>query len=217
MKVRTGLRLAAGACVAVMGLAAVAQVGVGSEGAPGLIDPNVATAEELSGLPGMTEEMVAAVQAARPFTDALALDAFLTDAGFEEEARESFYARAFIHINLNTASEAEMMLIPGVGKRMAHEFDEYRPWTSFAQFDKEIGKYVDASEVARLRQYCFVPLDLNTATEEEFMTIPGVGERMAHEFDEYRPWKSKEQFEKEIGKYVDAREVARLWRYVVIE
>ena len=34
---------------------------------------------------------------------------------------------------------------------------------------------------------------------------------------EYRPWKTKAQFEKEIGKYVGAREVARLWRYVVIE
>jgi hypothetical protein len=39
---------------------------------------------------------------------------------------------------------------------------------------------------------------------------------MAHEFDEYRPWKTQAQFEKEIGKYVDAKEVKRLWRYVVI-
>jgi hypothetical protein len=40
---------------------------------------------------------------------------------------------------------------------------------------------------------------------------------MVREFKEYRPWKTKGQFEKEIGKYVDAKEVARLWRYVVIE
>ena len=39
---------------------------------------------------------------------------------------------------------------------------------------------------------------------------------MAHEFDEYRPWTAKVQFEREIGKYVDESEVARLWRYVVI-
>jgi hypothetical protein len=39
---------------------------------------------------------------------------------------------------------------------------------------------------------------------------------MAHEFEEYRPWKAKAQFEREIGKYVDAKEVARLWRYFVI-
>ena len=40
---------------------------------------------------------------------------------------------------------------------------------------------------------------------------------MLREFKEYRPWKTAAQFEKEIGKYVDAKEVKRLWRYVVIE
>ena len=37
------------------------------------------------------------------------------------------------------------------------------------------------------------------------MTIPGVGKRMAHEFEEYRPWKTQQQFEKEIGKYVNQK------------
>jgi hypothetical protein len=40
---------------------------------------------------------------------------------------------------------------------------------------------------------------------------------MAHEFEEYRPYTSVEQFRREIGKYVDAKEVARLERYLVIE
>ena len=71
------------------------------------------------------------------------------------------------------------MLIPGAGKRMAHEFEEYRPWKTWAQFDKEIGKYVNAQEVERLKQYTFIPLNLNTATEADFLTIPGVGKRMA--------------------------------------
>jgi len=188
----------------------------GAQVGQGLIDPNVATTEELAALPGMTDETVAAIVEARPFASAIALDAFLAEQGMEEAAREAFYAQAFIHINLNKASEAEMMLIPGVGSRMAHEFEEYRPWVSFAQFDREIGKYVDEAEVARLKQYCFIPLDLNAASEADFMTIPGVGPRMAHEFEEYRPWVAKAQFEKEIGKYVDAAEVARLWRYMVI-
>jgi hypothetical protein len=37
--------------------------------------------------------------------------------------------------------------------RMAHEFEEYRPYTSLEQFRREIGKYVDAAEVARLESY----------------------------------------------------------------
>jgi hypothetical protein len=40
---------------------------------------------------------------------------------------------------------------------MAHEFEEYRPWTSVEQFRREIGKYVDKAEVARLEQYVSIP------------------------------------------------------------
>ena len=63
----------------------------------------------------------------------------------------------------------------------------------------------------------FIPVNLNTASDEDILSIPGAGQRMVREFKEYRPWKTKAQFEKEIGKYVGAGEVARLWRYVVIQ
>ena len=39
---------------------------------------------------------------------------------------------------------------------------------------------------------------------------------MLHEFKEYRPYGGMEQFRREIGKYVDADEVARLERYMTI-
>ena len=123
----------------------------------------------------------------------------------------------FFPVNLNTATDEDILSIPGAGQRMVREFKEYRPWKTKEQFEKEIGKYVDAKEVARLAQYTFIPLNLNTATEADFMTIPGAGKRMAHEFQEYRPWKTQAQFEKEIGKYVDAKEVKRFWRYMVIQ
>ena len=37
--------------------------------------------------------------------------------------------------------------------KMVHEFLEYRPYENMAEFDREIGKYVDEAEVARLRSY----------------------------------------------------------------
>ena len=183
----------------------------------GLIDPNVATEKELLALPHMNAELVKAIMGARPFKDIIALNEFLESKSLSDEQRKAFYRKAFIHVDLNNATAQEIQLIPGVGKKMAHEFEEYRPWKTWPQFDKEIGKYVDKAEVDRLKQYVFIPLNLNTATQEEFMTIPGVGKKMAHEFEEYRPWKSKAQFQKEIGKYVNDQEVARLWRYMVIE
>jgi DNA uptake protein ComE-like DNA-binding protein len=56
-------------------------------------------------------------------------------------------------ININTATDAEILAIPGMGPRMLREFKEYRPYTSIEQFRREIGKYVDKAEVARLEQY----------------------------------------------------------------
>jgi DNA uptake protein ComE-like DNA-binding protein len=63
---------------------------------------------------------------------------------------------AIVPVNINTATDAEILAIPGVGPRMLREFKEYRPWTSIAQFRREIGKYVDKTEVARLEQYIVI-------------------------------------------------------------
>jgi DNA uptake protein ComE-like DNA-binding protein len=62
-----------------------------------------------------------------------------------------------------------------------------------------------------------VPININTATDAEILKIPGMGPRMLREFKEYRPYKSIEQFRREIGKYVDKKEVARLEQYIVIK
>jgi DNA uptake protein ComE-like DNA-binding protein len=60
----------------------------------------------------------------------------------------------------------------------------------------------------------FVPINLNTASDADIQTIPGLGARMLREFKEYRPYKQIEQFRREIGKYVSKEEVARFERYV---
>jgi DNA uptake protein ComE-like DNA-binding protein len=191
-------------------LAAEAQV------AKGLVDPNVAVEKELLALPHFTPALAKQVLDKRPFLSIVEWDAFLAAQGLQEAQRAELYAKAFVHINLDTATGPEILLIPGAGKRMAREFAEYRPWRNYAQFDKEIGKYVDATQVARLKQYTFIPIDLNSASDEDILSIPGMGKRMLHEFKEYRPYKTIEQFRKEIGKYVDKKEVARLERYVTI-
>lgn len=119
-------------------------------------------------------------------------------------------------LNLNTATSEEILLVPRIARRMTIEFPEYRPWKTTEQFDRQIGKYVGQAETDRLKQYVFIPLDLNTASDEQFLTIPDMARRMLIEFKEYRPWKTREQFDKEIGKYVGPKEAARLWRYMVI-
>ena len=198
--------------VVLAGLGATLQAQVGK----GLLEPNVATEQQLAGLPNMTPAIAKALVERRPFMGITDLNAFLLSQKLTREQAAEFYRKAFVHINLNTATRDEILLIPGIAQKMAHEFDEYRPWKTWAQFDKEIGKYVGKEETDRLKQYVFIPVNLNTATDEDIMSIPGAGQKMVHEFKEYRPWKTKEQFDKEIGKYVGPKETARLWRYVVI-
>jgi DNA uptake protein ComE-like DNA-binding protein len=182
----------------------------------GLIDPNTASEKELLALPHLNAGLVKQIIDQRPFLSPTNLHTVLSKSLSKEQSTE-LYRKAFVPINLNQATRDEILLIPGVGARLAHEFEEYRPYQSLAQFRKEIGKYVDEKEVARLEQYVFVPIKLNSASDDDFLSIPGVGQRLLHEFKEYRPYKSLAQFRKEIGKYVDKKEIARLERYVALD
>jgi DNA uptake protein ComE-like DNA-binding protein len=181
-----------------------------------IADANTIGEADLAKLPGMTPATAKAVVAKRPYLSVTALDQALTGAGLTREQITTLYGRIFIHINLNSAPNEEILLIPGIGKRMLGEFLEYRPYAALAVFHREIDKYVDDAELARLEQYVFVPLDLNTASDADLLTIPGLGNRMLREFKEYRPYDGIERFRREIGKYVSKEEVARLERYVTI-
>lgn len=118
-----------------------------------LVDLNEAPAAALQAVEGLGGEAVAALTSGQPFENMLAVDALLAEQGMDETQREELYRRVWIPIDLNNASEEEILLIPGVGDRMAHEFDEYRPYEGMERFRAEIGKYVDEAEVARLERY----------------------------------------------------------------
>jgi DNA uptake protein ComE-like DNA-binding protein len=196
-----------------LGFASLGNAQVGRS--QGLVNPDLANEKELLALPHMSATLAKSVMERRPFLKMSDLDSLLAQSLNREQLAE-LYGKMFVQINLNAATQEEILMIPGVGKRMLHEFEEYRPYRTLAQFRKEIGKYVDQKELARLEQYVFVPIDLNNASDADILTIPGVGKRMLHEFKEYRPYKNIAQFRKEIGKYVDKKEVARLERYVTL-
>ncbi len=116
-----------------------------------MLDPNSATKEQLTAVPGMTAAAADALIAGRPYSDMVAVDKALASLG--ADARKTVYAKVWKPIDLNSAKGEEILLIPGVGPRMRHEFEEYRPYKNIEQFRREIGKYVDKTEVARLEQY----------------------------------------------------------------
>lgn len=177
-----------------------------------VLSPNLASVNDMYEL-GLLDPEIQAITAGRPYLDPLEFLKKLKEVVGEGKFDE-LKSKMFLPMNLNTTAEVDFKLVPKVGDKMAHEFEEYRPYTSIEQFRREIGKYVSEEQVAEYENYVFVPVNLNTASKEEILAIPGVGEKMLHEFEEYRPYKSIEQFRREIGKYVDDNELARLERYV---
>src|SRR4051812_5371512 len=147
----------AGAVLFAVALAGIARVADAQAGKPvTIVDANLITDAALAKLPHMNAMLAKAVLAKRPFKTIKDLDTAL--ATLTKEQRTELYAKLFVPINLNTASDEEILLIPGVGTRMLREFKEYRPYMALAQFHREIGKYVDNTELARLEQYVFVPV-----------------------------------------------------------
>ena len=181
----------------------------------GMTEPNVADEKELMKLPHLNPALVKGILERRPFANMVELNKFLSQT-LDNKQLSELYARMCLPLNLNTATREEIMLIPGMGNRMVREFLEYRPYTAIAQFRKEIGKYVDDKEVARLEQYVFVPINLHTASDETLLSIPGANPQLLRALKESRPYKDMEQFRREIAKSVSAKEAARLERYFVI-
>jgi len=130
---------------------------VGAQVGKGLVNPNMAAENELVQLPHMTPAIAQSMIARRPFATVIDLNKFLLEQKLTPEQARDFYRQAFVKINLNTGTRDEFLLIPGVGPRMSAELMEYRPWKTWAQFDKEIGKYVGQQETDRLKQYVFIP------------------------------------------------------------
>ena len=122
-----------------------------------LVDFNTAPESDLQSLPHMTPDIVKGVVAKRPYKTIIDLNKYLVEQKLTPDQTKELYRKAFVPINLNTGTKDEFLLIPGVGPRMSGEFEEYRPWKTWAQFDKEIGKYVGQTETDRLKMYFFIP------------------------------------------------------------
>ncbi|ANU06508.1 ComEA family DNA-binding protein [Paraurantiacibacter namhicola] len=118
-----------------------------AEEAPAVLNANDATIEQLGAVDGVSAELAQAIVDGRPYASVTDLAAVLGEEG------SALLSSVFVPVNLNTASEEELRLIPGMNDKMVHEFEEYRPYATMDDFDREIGKYVDEEEVARFRQY----------------------------------------------------------------
>jgi DNA uptake protein ComE-like DNA-binding protein len=116
----------------------------------------------------------------------------------------------------NAASAQELARVPGIDSATAAAIVAGRPYQDMTAVDRVLATRLSEAQRDTVYTRLFRPIDPNRATDAEILLIPGVGTRMLREFKEYRPWRSTAQFRREIGKYVDSTEVARLQRYVAI-
>lgn len=117
-------------------------------------------------------------------------------------------------LNLNTASAEEFLTVPGVGNRMVREFQEYRPYTTILQFRREIGKYVDAAQVAEFEKYVYVPVDVNAADADTLKQLPGVDDTVAAALIAARPFADTTAFLAALGAQVTPEQVAAAAAYL---
>jgi DNA uptake protein ComE-like DNA-binding protein len=170
---------AASACV-------LALAACGSETVPAAMTAPatvVASSEQATTAPAATEASVA------------------TEAPAAIEMATTAPAETITKINLNTATDEEIMSVPNTGERMLREFKEYRPYTSMLQFRQEIGKYVDDATVAEYEKYVYVPIDINNADEATLMQT-GIDQTAAQAIIAARPFVDKAAFMSKLGQFL---------------
>jgi DNA uptake protein ComE-like DNA-binding protein len=122
---------------------------------------------------------------------------------------------ANLKLNLNTASGDDFLAaIPGMGNRMVREFMEYRPYVSIQQFRREIGKYVDAAQVAEYEKYVFVPVDVNQADTETLKQLPGVDDAIAADLIAGRPYGATDDFLSRLAAHLSTADLATAGNYL---
>ncbi|MFY9398124.1 MAG: ComEA family DNA-binding protein [Desulfomonilia bacterium] len=155
------------------------------------IDINTATAEQLKNIPGMDESLAQSIvdyrQANGPFSS---VDGLSQVQGMDQQKLDSVkgYLTAD-KINLNTATAEQLKVIPGLDETLAQSIVEYRqvngPFSSVDDLSQVQG--MDQQKLDSIREHVSTDkINLNTATAEHLLVIPGLDESLAQNIVEYR-------------------------------
>ncbi|GGC36285.1 hypothetical protein GCM10011371_24600 [Novosphingobium marinum] len=131
-------------------------------------------------------------------------------------ASESASEAAMTVLDASTATAEQLSAVEGVSPELAAAIVAGQPYASVTDLNARLLETLSEQEAEAVRAKVFVPVNLDTGSEEELRLIPGMTDRMVREFEEYRPYEDMAEFDREIGKYVDEAEVARFRNYVTL-
>lgn len=134
----------------------------------------------------------------------------------ETDAAAEASAETAAVLDAGTATAEELAAVDGVSDELAAAIVAGQPYASATELNAVLVETLDEEAAASVRERVFVPVNLNSASREDIALIPGMTDRMIGEFLEYRPYADIEEFNREIGKYVDEAEVARFRQYVTL-
>jgi len=116
----------------------------------------------------------------------------------------------------NLATAAALTALPGMSDSVTLAVMAGRPYASMLALDRVLARHLSEQWRDSVYTRVWIPLDLNTASSDEIVLIPGVDTRVRYELEEFRPYDDVESFRRDIGEQLGPEEAARLERYVRI-
>lgn len=185
---------------------------------------NTITNDQILGIPGAGDRMTREFAEYRPYTT---IKQFRQEIGkyVDEDVVAGYEQYLFVPVDPNSADAETMQQLPGIDEDNASQLADSAPFADDAAFLAAVNGLVTTEQSTLAATYLasvasaettWIKYNLNSMTEDQIRSIPGTGDQMVDEFNEYRPYTSIEQFRKEIGKYVDDDVVAAYERYVFV-
>jgi DNA uptake protein ComE-like DNA-binding protein len=185
---------------------------------------NTITDEQILSIPGADNRMTREFPEYRPYAT---IGQFRSEIGkyVDDEIVAGYEQYVFVPVDPANPDADTFQQLPGLDADEAKQLAGGGPYADDASFLAALASLVSAEQASLASAFLasavapeatWIKYDLNTITSDQILSIPGAGEQMTHEFDEYRPWTTIGQFRKEIGKYVDDDVIAEYEKYVYV-
>ena len=167
------------------------------------MDVNTMTEADLGVLPDLTPAIAKALVAKRPFLSITDLNAFLLAQGLTaEQATGGLPEGVRAHQPEHRHARGDHA---GAGRRPPRWCANSRNTVRGRHGRSSTGRSAStsarsgAANAQKLAQYTFIPMNANTATDADLMTVPGANQAWVDEVQEGRPYKTAADLAKASG------------------